>query len=460
MKIRKLISILLVGTMLFSLAACGSTENSQSSSAGNTAESEQIELELYTWWNTGEQAAGNAVIEEFEKENPNIKVNVNYIPYENYSSKLNSVISAGETPDIFFIQEYLVKEWGEKGVGMDLAPMYEEIGVKPEEVYVPSAMFKTDEHLWGISPNMTTLLMYYNKNLFQEAGIEPPPADAKEPWTWEEYVEAAKKLTKDTDGKHPGEDGFNYNSVQTFGTMMTSTTSWITLSGLLYSNNTGFANENGTALGITSPEAVEVLQSVADLSLKEQVAPTMGMSKGLQSLPAMLMNDQLGMFIDGAYSYPEFANESYDVGVAPHPVFDRATTMAWASAFMMAKDTEHPEEAFALYRALCDYDFAVEATAKHGANVSNLPNTLSSYENQEKIDEWAKNYNEQYASVTAGLLTETARPGECTALKNFSTIVEQTIMPRLDKLWLGEMTAEEAVKGLDEKLSGELQGNW
>lgn len=478
---KKLISILVAGSMVFSMIGCGgasdtsktsdSPANSSESSSteergGNetaedvSSEGEPVELELYTWWSTGEQDAGNAVIAEFEQENPNIKVNVNYIPYADYSSKLNTMISADETPDVFFVQEYLVNEWGNKGVGMDLAPLYAEENIVPEDLYIPTAMFKTEDHLWGISPNMTTVVMYYNKELFDEAGISYPPSDPKNPWSWDQYVDAAKKLTKDANGKHPGEEGFDYNNIQTFGTMMTSVTSWITLSGLLYSNDTGFFNEEGTGLGITSKEGIEVLQAVADLSLKNQVAPTMGMSKGLQSPSAMLMNGQLAMFMEGAYIYPEFEKEKYDVGVTTQPSFSTPSGMAWASAFMMSKNTKHPKEAFKLYKALSDYDYAVDATQKHGASVSNLPNTKSSYESQDAIDKWSENYGEDFAEVTSGLLTKVAKSGENTIMKNFSTVVEQTIMPQLDKLWLGELTAEEAVAGLDEKLTDKLEGKW
>lgn len=470
---KKLISLLVAGSMVLSMAGCAGTpaesgkEDSpkaaeETKAAGEVTDTkgEQVELELYTWWSTGEQDAGNAIIEEFEKENPNIKVNVNYIPYDDYSSKLNTMISANETPDVFFVQEYLVNEWGNKGVGMDLAPLYEKDNIKPEDLYIPTAMFKTDDHLWGISPNMTTVTMYYNKELFKEAGVEPPSSDPEQAWTWEEYVDAAKKLTKDANGNGPEDEGFDFNNIQTFGTMMTSVTSWITLSGLLYSNNTGFFSEDGKSLGITSKEGIEVLQSVADLSLKDKVAPTMGMSKGLQSPSAMLMNGQLAMFMDGAYIYPEFEKEKFDVGVTSQPCFAKPSGMAWASAFMMSKNSKHPEEAFKLYKALADYDYAVDATKKHGASVSNLPNTKSSYENQEAIDKWSENYGEDFAQVTAGLLTKVAKPGENTIMKNFSTVVEQTIMPQLDKLWLGEMTAEEAVKGLDEKLADKLEGKW
>lgn len=478
---KKLISFLVAGSMVLSLIGCGGvsdtgkTKDSSANSAKSSTEKyggaestetdlppdgEQVELELYTWWSTGEQDAGNAVIAEFEQENPNIKVNVNYIPYADYSSKLNTMISADETPDVFFVQEYLVNEWGNKGVGMDLAPLYAEENIVPEDLYIPTAMFKTEDHLWGISPNMTTVVMYYNKELFDEAGIAYPPSDPQNPWSWDQYVDAAEKLTKDAKGKHPGEEGFDYNNIQTFGTMMTSVTSWITLSGLLYSNGTGFFNEDGTGLGITSKEGIEVLQSVADLSLKNQVAPTMGMSKGLQSPSAMLMNGQLAMFMEGAYIYPEFEKEKYDVGVTTQPSFSTPSGMAWASAFMMSKNTKHPKEAFKLYKALADYDYAVDATQKHGASVSNLPNTKSSYESQEAIDKWSKNYGEDFAEVTSGLLTKVAKNGENTIMKNFSTVVEQTIMPQLDKLWLGEMSAEEAVQGLDEKLADKLEGKW
>lgn len=456
---RKWIGMLLMAAVLVQLGGCG-----KSADSGETAQKEdaksKVDINVCTWYSGGEKDACDAVIEKFEKEHPDININMNYIPYDDYVSKLSTMISADETPDVFYVQETEAKEWGLKGIAMDLKPLYEKDGINPEETFVEAALYQTDDNLWALSPSIATIVMYYNKDIFKENGITPPSDDPSQPWTWEEYVETAQKLTKDVNGKTPLDEGFDYNSVATYGTLMTTATSQLSLTPLLFTNDASFVSEDGKELGINKPEAVEVLQNVADLSAVDKCAPTIGMSKGLQSSSAMLMNGQLGMFIDGSYIYPEFKNEKYDVGVTSVPMFKKPAGMAWASAFMMSKKTKHQDEAFEVFKALTDYNYQIEAAAEKGVTPSNLPNMNSFYGSDENIEKWSQYYDEGFANVASGLLTEVAKPNESTYVKNYISIVLQTILPQMDKLWLGEVTAEEAVQGLDEKCKDYLEGTW
>lgn len=75
-----------------------------------------------------------------------------------------------------------------------------------------------------------------NKALFDEANMPYPPASAEEAWTWEQFVDAAKKLTKGRNGKHPGEEGLNADNVETFGANIQSLGQYYP--ALLFSNGT------------------------------------------------------------------------------------------------------------------------------------------------------------------------------------------------------------------------------
>ena len=97
--------------------AAGSRQQS-AGSAGQTT------VVLYTWWADAEQAMGEALVADFEKANPTITVEQNYISYNDYHSKINTMIASGTTPDLMFLNEYLINELGEKGVIEDLYPFY------------------------------------------------------------------------------------------------------------------------------------------------------------------------------------------------------------------------------------------------------------------------------------------------------------------------------------------------
>ena len=151
-------------------------------------------------------------------------------------------------PDIFNLPEGNVFEWGEKGALLDLKPLYEEAGVNPSDVSVDSAIFSTDENVWSVGYNVTTMCMYYNKELLEQNGIALPSTDASKPWSWDEFVENAKKITKDSNGNGPGDAGFDPDNITVYGTMMP--TDWTKYIALLHTNDVGILNEEGTELGI------------------------------------------------------------------------------------------------------------------------------------------------------------------------------------------------------------------
>lgn len=129
---------------------------------------------FYMWAADAEQEFDKAIVAQYEKEHPDIDIEENYIPYAEYLSKINTMAAAGSMPDIFNLPEGNVFEWGEKGALLDLKPLYDAAGVKPSDVSVDSAIFATDENVWSVGYNVTTMCMYYNKELLEQNGIELP----------------------------------------------------------------------------------------------------------------------------------------------------------------------------------------------------------------------------------------------------------------------------------------------
>lgn len=453
---KKILIFMFTLCLTLSMFGCSKTDNKGIDVSGNE---EKVKLQFYTWWSGGEKDLGEALIKEYESINKNVEIVQNYIPYGEYHTKLNAMIVANETPDIYFINEYLVNEWGEKGIAEDLNPYFEKSGIVPEDTYFDTAIFETEKGLWGVSFSLGTYTLYYNKDMFREAGIDFPTTSASNPWTWEEYIDAARKLTVDSKGNTPNDDGFDANSVRTYGTVMPTNMNYIT--ALLTTNNGSFVSMDGQSLGITKPESIEVIQKIADLSHVEKIAPSYEVQLGsFSDMPVMLMNGQLGMFIDGTWMLPNFQNEGFEVGLAQIPMISKANNAVWGSAFQMSRDSKHKDEAFEFYKFLSDYNNAVDVASKYGVSIGNLPNTISTVEDADMNKKWKENFNEDMATVTGNILNDASVIGECTYIKNYASIVEESIMPNLEKVWLGELNASEAVAGLDDELQSKLQGAW
>jgi multiple sugar transport system substrate-binding protein len=445
---KKIVILLLVLVVVSGMVAAG---------GGQNAASGKKQLTLYTWWGAAERTMGEALVANFEANHPDIKVEQNHIATE-YMSKLNTMVASGNTPDVYFINE--VSEWGEKGVGEDLMPFFNKSGVDPRKFYVESALYFTGSHLWGINATCTTVVLYYNKELFRAAGLPFPPDNTKNPWRWDQYVEAAKKLTKDANGRTPNDAGFNPDNIVQYGTVMNigGSTGWLSW---LYSNNARIANRSGTAYEIFSPAAAKVFQSIANLSLVDKVAPSyaIAQSSAFSSTSTALMNNQIAMLTSGTYVLADFTNENYDVGIAEIPIFDKATNIVWSAGFQMKKGGS--QEAFELLHHMVDFTKWIKVAKENKIELTGLPQTNAVFDDPAINTEWISIYNKDMVKVSGDILQNAGMIPENVTLKNYAEIVNNTIRPELDKVWIGEETAEQALKNLEAQLTiDKLQGAW
>ncbi len=453
MKRRKMMA-LLTGA----LAACAMIGNMTLTSS---AEEKKV-VSFYMWAADAEQEFDRAIVAQYEAEHPDVDIEENYIPYAEYLSKLNTMAAANSLPDIFNLPEGNVFEWGEKGALLDLKPLYDEAGVKPTDVAIEPTIFDTDEHVWSVGYNSTTMALYYNKDLLEASGVEAPGTDAANPWSWDEYVDAAKKLTKDGSGKSPEDEGFNPDDIVVYGTMMP--TDWTKFIALLHTNESGVLNEDGTALGISQENGIEVIQSIADLGNTIHCAPSIAMAKGaFADASTMLMNGQVAMIIDGGWALANYTNEGFDVGVAPIPAFKQAADISWTAGLCMSPEAADNEAAFDFYQYFTDFNNSVKAANAQGVSLGGLPHTLAVFDGGENEQQWIATYTKVDATgmCTAFkniLQADTTVLGDNVRVKNFPTIMDNTIVPALDNVWLGETTAEEALTSLD--LSDVIDGYW
>lgn len=464
MKSRKLLSIILLVAMLLSvLVGCGKAaapapdpvEETTAPEATVTEEpKEKVVINFMKWGEGAERDIDMDTIAKFNAANPDIEVKGEVIKYDDYLSKINTLIAANSTPDVFFINEFLPVEWGQKGIGTDLRPLYEKAGINPEERYIGTALFKsTDDKLWGVAANLATMMVYYNKKLFQDAGIPLPSHDAKASWTWDDMMTAAKKITTDKNGKHADEAGFDPKSIRTYGIL--PPTFWLHNMTLLYSNGGSYATADGKALGLGTPESIQVMQGISDLMNKDHVAPSIALTKSLPTSPKMLIDGQLGILLSGTWDDSNFVAENYDVGVAPYPTLKTPTSIAWSSCYMLASTSKNPEQAFKFFQYVTD--------GEQNENVlkMNLPNLKSYYSDEGKFTQWSamNKHTPDFLKAVPSIMDISIVP-ENVHLMNFGPVVDQTIQPEMDKLWLGEKTAEEMVKILEEKTAGKWQGSW
>ncbi|GEN56488.1 sugar ABC transporter substrate-binding protein [Halolactibacillus alkaliphilus] len=197
MKKFKGILILLVLAVL-TLTACGG--NGESSTGDVTDDSEeQVTIKFYNWDNEVMARTTAGYIEQFEAENPNIKVeSVSLVPGDSIATleNLDILLAAGESVDVMaFPAVDRLYQRQAMGALHPLNEFYDSEGIDPTEEYYVNPSVGDD--YYGIQFNATTNFVLINKDALDAAGLEVPTAG----WTWDDFAEYAEKLTVEKDGK-------------------------------------------------------------------------------------------------------------------------------------------------------------------------------------------------------------------------------------------------------------------
>jgi ABC-type glycerol-3-phosphate transport system substrate-binding protein len=207
-----------LATIALVAAACGSSTSSPAGSAAPPASQPSVapagsgpagsagtgysgppaSLEYSIWGDPAEITNQQAIVDEFVAANPNIDVNVTVSDWEPYWDKLQTGLAGGAAPDVFAMDGPLGPDYQSRDVLLDLTPYIEGEGYDLTQLDENAVKdFTTaDGKQFGLPRDLNVIALYYNKKMFDEAGI-PYPDDT---WDWAKLVEVGKQLTKDTDG--------------------------------------------------------------------------------------------------------------------------------------------------------------------------------------------------------------------------------------------------------------------
>ena len=162
-----------------------------------------LERELYTGF-----------LRDFEKENAGTKVSVTFEAWDDYMTKLPTLLAGGAIPDLIHQHMSIVQDYGQRGALMDLAPLMKRDGID-REAFVPALFdaFADGEKVYGIPKDCAAWGVYYNKAKFDEAGVNYPADD----WTMEQFQSTVRQLTVDKAGRSPGDAGFDAKNIKQWG---------------------------------------------------------------------------------------------------------------------------------------------------------------------------------------------------------------------------------------------------
>ncbi|MGH2560408.1 MAG: ABC transporter substrate-binding protein [Thermomicrobiales bacterium] len=422
--------------------------------ASGSALAQEAEISMMGWGSPLEKENVDNGVQTFEGDHPDISVEWIHVP-EDYATKLQTALAGGTPPDVFWSTN--PRDYIARGVVMDVTSQIQADATlgAPDYFIQPQEQDRctVNEKWYGIGSCWVMPHLYYNADLLEQAGVEPPSSDPANAWTWEHFLDVGRQLTVDSSGNHPDQDGFNAEDIQQWGIFWP--TDFIHREALVFSNSGAtYTVDHTTTLG--EPAAVEAIQMQADLTNVHHVAPRAAVvtQMGMDAWQ-MLASGRVAILIDGSWALQDISKMGFAFGCGVLPMVKEAVSPALAHLHVIHAETDQPEAAWELLAYLSSDDYQrglCEVGLWLPSHTSLLsPDGLATWMNDEV-------HPEGYDLIATKYLLENSR-----AIFYPAGFLEcdQLITTALDPVWIGEQTAEQALveSGVVDQISEILAEN-
>lgn len=300
--------------------------------------SQEASVSFAFWGDPAEAAAYETVIDSFESQHPEISVQAQYTPgRDDYGKRLSTSFAGGTPPDVFLINYREYGQYASSGALEPLGPRLDASDrISEDDFYeLPLDAFRFDgEELTCIPQNISSLVVYYNVDMFEAAGVPLPTAG----WTLDEFVEAATTLTVDEDG-----DGVT----DVHGLVTDS--SLIRYAPFIWMHGGDIVDDidNPTRLTLDTPEARAGIEWFTNLGAQgHNVVPSEAEALAEDDL-SRFMNGRAAMFLQSRRVVPTLREiDGFQWDVAPLPQAEEAAGILHSDAFCMSADAKNADAAW------------------------------------------------------------------------------------------------------------------
>lgn len=297
-------------------------------------------------WTTDDNPARTEQVAIFDRMFPTLKLTID--PNNNDMSKIIVQTMAGIGPDVVDCYSPMqVETYLQSGILQDITEWAQKAGTTAETTWptvVPSMVI--DGRQWGYPTNPGPWVIFYNKDIFDKCHVPYPKGD----WTWDEFVDTAKRLTvMSPDGQHN----------ETFGCM------GYDLQEAIWQNGGSFYTADGTRSTLDSPEAVGAAQWLIDLQFKYQCAPSPSEEDAMaaaggwgQGIITLFSAQRLGMIRYGRWGLIVWRQDpKLRIGVAPLPHAKFHATTAATRISVLNKKSPYVRQAFNFVKFLASREY-------------------------------------------------------------------------------------------------------
>lgn len=372
---KKLLSTALAGIMVMSLAACGGgggnsgggSADSGDAAGGASSGGDKGGTITVAIWDNGQKAGLDQIIADYTAATGN-KAEIQVITWDQYWTLLEAGASGGDMPDVFWMHSNEVQKYMENDILMDLTDRIAsseklEMDKFPEDI---KNLYSWDGKTYAIPKDVDTIALFYNKTMFDEAGLSYPD----DSWTWDDFYDAAVKLTK--------EDGSQY------GTAMNPSNEQDGWMNIIYSMGGKVLTDDKKASGFDDPNTIKAMEFVQKLVDNVMPPATVMAETGTDVL---LGSGKIAMLSQGSWMVPQFKEHEYisencDVAVLPKdPTTGNRVSLYNGLGWAVSAKTKNPDAAWQLVEWFGTKDMQLKQ--------AQLGVTMAAYDGVS--DEWKNN---------------------------------------------------------------------
>jgi multiple sugar transport system substrate-binding protein len=302
--------------------------------AVRTGAQETDAIRFAFWGDPAEREAYERIIAGFEATHLGIRVDADYTPGQSdYYRKMTTDFAANDPPDVFLTNYRQFAQYAAADALQPIGPFLDaSTRIDPAD-YAPIAMeaFQFQGEQECMPQNVSSLVVYYNVNLFTANGVPLPEAG----WTWDAFIAAAEALTQDTDG-----DG----AMDQYGVVVDPV--MYRMAAFVWSAGGEVVNDldNPTTLTLDTPAAIAGLERFISLGASGHNVVPPEAEVAAEEDADRFMRGGAAMFLQSRREVPSLREiEGFVWDVAPLPVIDEAATVLHSDAFCMAAAADNTD---------------------------------------------------------------------------------------------------------------------
>jgi multiple sugar transport system substrate-binding protein len=277
----------------------------------------------YGFWDTAQEPAIDEQIAAFNARFPNITIEKQIVPWANYWTQLQTAVSGGAPFDVFWMNSSNFPPYASSSALLPINQILGGDGVAVDRLpAVLVAPYAFGGVQYGVPRDFDAIAIYYNKTLFDDAGVAYPTAE----WTWDDFRSAAEQLTKKDAG------------IWGVGLQTSFQETWI---NFVYQNNGDLLNESLTEVVLNQPAGDEAIRYITGF-FTDGLTPSIAVQQSNPVADTLFPAGQVAFMPAGSFRAATYAALELDLGVAPLPSKARRATITAGVANVIWSGASNP----------------------------------------------------------------------------------------------------------------------